>query len=161
MRKARWIASYYKDNREYKIGDTSSSFLHMHGAMPEGALLGMESFCEMIHDLLLLLPVNKYVVDSTTFVWHNKGDSDRLKTAIQQAVRRTMEHSMSIDVGKTNEMILSSAIEKSDYPKSYRRLRNRTYANRKTGWRSHPKQFKVSLVMLNILSTNQRQNYIS
>ena len=49
------------------------------------SLMGMEAFCEIINDLELILPLYKYIDDSTTYDIENRNEkSYRLQSAIDQ-----------------------------------------------------------------------------
>ena len=64
----KWIAGFLVNRQQsVKIGDIILSPKSMNGAIPQGALMGMEAFCELIKDLELILPLYKYVDDSTTY----------------------------------------------------------------------------------------------
>ena len=76
----------------------------MNGAIPQGALMGMKAFCEMIKDLELILPLYKYVDDSTTYDIVNRNEkSDRLQSAIDQSLAWTTDNDMLINNSKTND----------------------------------------------------------
>ena len=81
--------------------------LHINGSVPQGALIGLEAFCEMTMDLTLILPLFKYVEDSTTYdIFQNNETSDRLQHVIDQEVTWRSDNDM-INISKTNEMIMS------------------------------------------------------
>ena len=105
----KWIAGFLLNRQQsVKIGDIISSPKSMKGAIPQGALMGMEAFCEMIKDLELTLPLYKYVDDSTVYDIVNRNEkSDRLQRAIDQALAWTTDNDMLINHSKTNEMIIS------------------------------------------------------
>ena len=62
----RWLASFLCGRQQrVKIGDILSSLAQLNGAVPQGAILGLEAFCQMIKDMKACLPIYKYVDDST------------------------------------------------------------------------------------------------
>lgn len=100
----KWLSAFLTNRTQcVKIGDVKSMQVHIKGSVPQGALLGMEAFCQMIEDLEILLDLYKYVGDSTTFDIINKSEqSDPLQCAIDQAVEWTKENDMVINVSKTH-----------------------------------------------------------
>ena len=58
----------------------------------------------MIKDLALILPICKYVDDSTTYdIIQRNEASDSLQHAIDQAVTWTLNNDMIINISKTNK----------------------------------------------------------
>ena len=63
----KWFASFlHARSHQVSLGDQFSSIVHMNGAMPQGAMFGMEGFSSLINDIQPSLPLFKYMDDSTT-----------------------------------------------------------------------------------------------
>ena len=105
----RWLASFLCERKQrVKIGDYVSSMATLNGAVPQGAILGLEAFCQMIKDMKSCLPIFKYVDDSTLYEIISKiANNRRLQIAMDEAVKWTQENSMVLNPTKTYEMVIS------------------------------------------------------
>ena len=64
----RWLASFLCERKQrVKIGNNVSSIATLNGAVPQGAIFGLEAFCQMIKDMKASLPIYKFVDDSTLY----------------------------------------------------------------------------------------------
>ena len=62
----KWLASFLSERQQcVKIDHHISSILTINGAVPQGAILGLEAFCRMIKDMRSSLPIYNFVDDST------------------------------------------------------------------------------------------------
>ena len=62
----KWIAAFLHNRcQRVKLGDVISKPLILNGAIPQGAIIGMEGFVVMIDDLDAPHPIFKYIDDST------------------------------------------------------------------------------------------------
>ena len=101
----RWIAAFLQGrNQQVKIGNTTSGILPINGAVPQGALLGMEAFEIMISDLKSIVDIKKYVDDTTLSEILRELQPSRLQDALNDAVEWTRSNDMNINRSKTNVM---------------------------------------------------------
>ena len=64
----KWLTAFlHKRSQSVKMGDIVSSALDVNGAVPQGAIFGLECFIVMIYDLKANHPIYKFVDDSTPF----------------------------------------------------------------------------------------------
>ncbi len=72
-----------------------SSQLQINGAVPQGAILGLEAFCEMIKDMVSSLPIYKYVDDSTiSEIIPPNPELSKIQGAIDEMVKWTKDNGM-------------------------------------------------------------------
>ncbi len=90
-----------------KIGDTVSSFKEVKGAVPQGAIFGLECFIIMIDDLKVNHPVYKFVDDSTPFEIVHRNSVSTLQDSINQISEWTSLNQMRLNAQKTHEMTIS------------------------------------------------------
>ena len=105
----RWIASFLCERKQcVKIGDFVSSLVTLNGAVPQGAILGLEAFLQMIKDMRSRLPIYKYVDDSTLFeVVPENANERKLQHAMNETVQWTRENGMVLNPSKTYEMVIA------------------------------------------------------
>ena len=106
----KWFASFLINRTQcVKLGDATTTSLTMNGAVPQGALFGMEGFLALINDLKPPLPLYKYVDDSTTYdiIKKSSPDNNRLQHTIDMIAQWTVSNDMKINAQKTNEMLIT------------------------------------------------------
>ena len=104
----RWIAAFLQGRQQsVKFGDTISSVCQINGAVPQGALLGMEAFELMISDLTSVVDIKKYVDDTTLYEILKLQQQSNMQAALNAAVEWTTTNDMNINKSKTNEMTIS------------------------------------------------------
>ena len=93
--------------QQVKIGNTFSPPGHPDGGVPQGTLLGPKCFLVYINDLETIVPLYKYVDDSTLFeICHRKSESV-LQHSVDVAVRWTVHNDMQINSDKSKEVLIS------------------------------------------------------
>lgn len=105
----KWFASFLQDRQQcVRLGNATSSKVVLNGAVPQGAVFGMEGFIALVNDLSPSLPVYKYVDDSTTFeiLKRTNMDSTKLHMATNEIMQWTTTNDMKINAQKTNEMVI-------------------------------------------------------
>ena len=114
----RWLASFLCERKQrVKIGNHVSSMVTLNGAVPQGAILGLVAFCQMIKDMRACLPIYKYVDDSTLFEIINKTLKNRqLQIAMDDTVRWTQNNAMVLNQSKTYEMVISGRTKTTSVP---------------------------------------------
>lgn len=91
-----------------KIGNNVSSIATLNGAVPQGAILGLEAFCQIIKDMKASLPIYKFVDDSKLYEILAKNQENRqLQAAMDETVRWTKENGMVLNPTKTYEMVFT------------------------------------------------------
>ena len=107
----KWLANFlFERQQSVKIGDIISPTLRLNGAVPQGAILGLEAFIAIVKDMNSCLPIYKYVDDSTLSEIIQKGQETRLlQHAFDQTVEWTKENGMTINPTKTHDMVISGA----------------------------------------------------
>ena len=105
----RWLSSFLCERKQcVKIGGFTSSMLTLNGAVPQGAIMGLEAFCQMIKDMRSCLPIFKYVDDSTLSEIISKTSPKRLlQQAINETVQWTRDNAMVLNPTKTHEMVIT------------------------------------------------------
>ena len=106
-----WIYAFLTDRTQrVKIRELISELKTLNGAIPQGALMGMEAFIRMIDDLKSRLPIYKYVDDSSTFeITEREQHNSSLQLAVNEIVEWTKKNNMIINTDKTYEMVISSS----------------------------------------------------
>ena len=114
----KWLASFLSERQQcVKIDHHISSILTINGAVPQGAILGLEAFCRMIKDMRSSLPIYKFVDDSTiSEVLPKKPEESRLQSAIDDTVQWTKDNGMHINAAKTYEMVIAGRTKTEDIP---------------------------------------------
>ena len=114
----KWLASFLCDRQQcVKIDHHMSSFVTINGAVPQGAIMGLEAFCQMIKDMLSSLPIYKYVDDSTiSEILSKNAENSRLQSAVNDTVKWTEENGMHINATKTYEMVIAGRAKTDDIP---------------------------------------------
>ena len=99
----RWIATFLLDRtQQVKIGNNFSPSGHSKGGVPQGTLLGPNSFLVYIHDIETPVTLYKYVDDSTSFeICHRKSEYV-LQHSVDTAARWTLHNDMKINSDKSN-----------------------------------------------------------
>ena len=113
----KWLTSFlFERSQRVRLSEFISDILYLAGAVPQGAIFGMEGFLALIDDLRPPLPLFKYVDDSTAFDILRKSnpDSSALQDSINETVKWTRENDMKINAQKTHEMIISFSKSKPD-----------------------------------------------
>ncbi len=105
----KWFAHFLsKRTIRTRIGDHISTPRALNGAIPQGAVFGMEGFCIYIDDLVPELPLYKYVDDSTTYsvMDKNSPNDDSLQVTINQISEWSEQNDMKMNPTKTHELLL-------------------------------------------------------
>ena len=105
----RWIAAFLEGRQQrVRLGDVLSSQKHIKGSVPQGAILGMETFEIMIDDLKSDLDMYKYVDDTTLYeILNHLSQISVIQDALNDAVSWTKENDMVVNTAKTHEMIIT------------------------------------------------------
>ena len=83
---------------------------HPNGGVPQGTLSGPKCFLVYINDLRTIVPLCKYVDDSTLFEICDRNDVSVIQESVDIAARWTEQNDMKINSEKsTKEIIISFA----------------------------------------------------
>ena len=109
----RWMYSFLSHRRQrVKISDIVSEWLEMSAGMPQGSYLGPLTFVILIDSLRLECTTHKYVDDTTVTEILNKADISCMQTYFDELVQQSTEANMNVNVRKTKEMLIGTAILK-------------------------------------------------
>ena len=103
----RWLYSFLQGRTQaYKICNTISKPLSSNGAVPQGAILGLDCFTTMIDDMKAQHPVCKYVDDSTPFEILSQNETSTLQQSINTIQEWSRRNDMRLNGNKTHEMTI-------------------------------------------------------
>ena len=103
----RWLYSFLQGRTQaVKIGNTISRPLSINGAVPQGAILGLEFFITMIDDMKAQHPVLKYVDDSSPFEIIRQNKTSTLQQSIDTIQEWSKRNDMRLNGKKTHEMTI-------------------------------------------------------
>ena len=103
----RWMYSFLQGRTQaVKIGNTISRPLSINGAVPQGAILGLDFFTTMIDDLKAQHPVSKYVDDSTPYEILKCNETSTLQQSIDTICEWSKQNDMRLNGKKTHEMTI-------------------------------------------------------
>ena len=114
----KWLASFLFERQQcVRIDSHVSASVKINGAVPQGAILGLEAFCQMIKDMRAALPIFKFVDDSTlSEIISKKAEKSQLQSAVNDTVTWTKENGMLINPTKTYEMVIAGRTQTEDIP---------------------------------------------
>jgi len=105
----KWFASFlHCRSQSVRLGDIVSSPMIMNGAVPQGAMFGMEGFLSFINDLRANIPLYKYVDDSTAvdIIEKTSPNYTRMQNEIDSIVDWSHKNDMKINTDKTQRMLI-------------------------------------------------------
>jgi len=100
-----------------KIGQSTSEWLDIWGTVPQGTLIGVLCFIDLINDLTTTSRTIKYVDDTTLYHITNDPSDAALQRAVSAAISWSRDNNMNINASKTKEMLVSFAKEDPSVPK--------------------------------------------
>ena len=103
----RWLYSFLQGRTQsVKLGNKISAPKTINGAVPQGAILGLECFTTMIDDMTAEHPVYKYVDDSTPFEILKCNSVSTLQGSINTIQQWSRTNDMRLNAKKTHEMTI-------------------------------------------------------
>ena len=112
-----WQKSFLTERQQrIKIGDTLSDPAILNGGVPQGTLSGPEDFLHMIDDFQTCLQDIKFVDDTTIFEIVPLGQSSKMQLAANEANDWAKRNNMSLNAGKTKEIIVYFGKKDVDIP---------------------------------------------
>ncbi|KAK2173203.1 hypothetical protein NP493_892g00000 [Ridgeia piscesae] len=106
----RWMATFLLDRAQrVKIGNEYSHSGHPNGGVPQGTLSGPKCFLVYISDLRTIVPLYKYVDDSTLFEICDRNDVSVIQESVDIAARWIEQNDMNINSEKSKVIIISFA----------------------------------------------------
>ena len=109
----KWLSNFLFQRRQsVKIGNVVTDPLTLNGAVPQGAIMGLEAFITMVKDMKSKLPIFKYVDDSTlSYILDRNKENTLLKQALDDILVWTKRNGMCMNPTKTKDMIISGTKE--------------------------------------------------
>ena len=102
------MAAFLLDRTQrVKIGNNYSHTGLPNGGVPKGAICGPKCFMMYINDLSTLVPLYKYVDDSTLFEICEMNSISLMQESVNIAAEWTKNNDMKINSEKSKEMIIS------------------------------------------------------
>ena len=104
----RWMARYLLCRaKRVKIGNEYSHSGHPSGGVQQDTLSGAKCFLVYINDLILTVPLYKYVDDGTFFDICDRNGVSVIKESVDMAARWTEQNDMNIYSEKSKEIFIS------------------------------------------------------
>ena len=115
-----WMRAFLCERRQrVKLGNTTSTWMHVKGGVPQGTVVGPRAFIVMINDLSTSVKHYKYV-DDTTLIEQcdhlNQPNSNNLQLACKQAASWASPNLMNFNVSKTKLMDVCFLNNKVQFP---------------------------------------------
>ena len=103
-----WIHAFLCDRKQrVKLGDTTSEWSFINGGVPQGTKLGPLLFIIMLTDLQPVLPVVKYVDDTTVYDVLKLGQNGLLQESLNELIKWTSDNCMTINQKKTKQLVIN------------------------------------------------------
>ena len=103
-----WIQAFLCHRKQrVKLGDTTSEWSFINGGVPQGTKLGPLLFIIMLTDLQPVLPVVKYVDDTTVYDVLKPGQNGLLQESLNDMIKWTSDNYMAINPKKTKQLIIN------------------------------------------------------
>ena len=107
----RWMASFLLDRtQQVKIGNYLSAIGKPNGGVPQGTVSGPIDLILYINDLVTLVPMYKYVDDTTIFEVCLENEPSAIQDSVDVIVRWTDLNGMRLNSDKCKEMVIDFSI---------------------------------------------------
>ena len=99
--------------KRVKIGNEYSHSGHPSGGVQQDTLSGAKCFLVYINDLIMTVPLYKYIDDSTLFKICDRNGVSVLQESVDIAARWTEQNDMTINADKSKEIFIGFAQDRN------------------------------------------------
>ena len=99
--------------KQVKIGNEYSHSSHPSGGVQQDTLSGAKCFLVYINDLIMTVPLYKYIDDSTLFKICDRNGVSVLQESVDIAARWTEQNDMTINADKSKEIFIGFAQDRN------------------------------------------------